>query len=307
MKSEWTVLQLLPLLLLLLSPQGAETQQASPRMLAEYERAVQRLPAYTDTLVLRAEVRPEWLEADRFWYRVRTAEGHEFILVDPARGTRERAFDHERLAQALTAATGTTYSPWSLPVERLTPVQDGRRLGFELERRRWECDVIEYRCERPATEVERLTDAVLSPDGRYAAFRRDHDLWVREQATGNETRLTTDGVARYGYATDNEGWRRSERPAVTWSPDGARLLTYRVDERGVGDLHLLEMAVGRPLAALLAVRVAGRHHRTAARVAGHRRRGPASRAGAGASGPPADVELLRTPARRCHWRHRMVA
>jgi dipeptidyl-peptidase 4 len=244
MESRRTILLLLPLLLL--APQRAAAQQTAPHTLAAYERAAQRLAAYTDTLVHRADVRPEWLDADRFWYRVRTAEGHEFILVDPARGTRERAFDHERLAQALTATTGTTYSPWSLPVERLAPVQDGRRLGFELERRRWECDVVEYRCERPATEVERLTDAVLSPDGRHAAFRRDHDLWVREQATGNETRLTTDGVERYGYATDNEGWRRSERPAVTWSPDGNRLLTYRVDERGVGDMHLLEMAVGRP-------------------------------------------------------------
>jgi dipeptidyl-peptidase 4 len=214
---------------------------------AAYDRARQRLAAAVDTLVFGAEVQPHWLAGDRFWYRTRTPRGHEFVMVDAARGTRERAFDHERLAWALTEAGDTTYSPWSLPLEALRPLQDGRGLGFELERRRWTCDVVEYRCERPATAIERLTNAVLSPDGRHAAYRRDHDLWVRDTATGEDIRLTSDGVARYGYATDNEGWRRSERPALTWSRDGTKLLTYRLDERGVGEMHLLETTSTRPL------------------------------------------------------------
>jgi dipeptidyl-peptidase 4 len=243
MRSVKLWLRLLPLAVLLPLHASAQQPQAAR---ADYERAALRLGAATEPLVLRADVSPGWLERDRFWYRVRTADGHEFVLVDPARGTREPAFDHERLARALTEATGTEHSPWALPLQRLAPLQDGRRLGFELDRRRWDCDVVAYRCERPATQFERLTDAVLSPDGRLAAFRRGDDLWVREVESGRETRLTTDGAPRYGYATDNEGWRRSERPAVTWSPDGRRLLTYRLDERGVGEMHLLETAVGRP-------------------------------------------------------------
>jgi hypothetical protein len=44
-------------------------------------------------------------------------------------GTRERAFDHDRLARALTEATGTTYEPFALPLQLLRPTQDGRGLG----------------------------------------------------------------------------------------------------------------------------------------------------------------------------------
>jgi dipeptidyl-peptidase 4 len=245
------------LLLLLLLPVRAAAQDPgaqpvrSPQdvaapLLADYQRAEQRLGSNASKLVYRAEVAPEWLTGDRFWYRVLTPDGHEFVLVDAARGTRERAFDHERLARALTEAAGTEHSPWSLSLERLEPVQDGRGLGFELDRRRWTCDVVEYRCERPATAIERETDAVLSPDRRFAALSREHDLWVRDMTTGAERRLTTDGAARHGYGTDNEGWRRSARPAVTWSPDGTKLLTYRLDERGVGEMHLLETQQGRP-------------------------------------------------------------
>ncbi|HSJ23159.1 MAG TPA: DPP IV N-terminal domain-containing protein [Longimicrobiales bacterium] len=222
-------------------------QQQPQDIRARYERAAQLLGSVVEPLVHRAEVRPEWPTPDRFWYRVRTPDGHEFITVDAARGTRERAFDHEHLARTLTEVTGTAYSPWSLPLERLRPTQDGRGLGFELDRRRWECDVVAYTCERPATAIEAVTNSVMSPDGRYAAFRREHDLWVRDMAAGGDVRLTSDGAERYGYATDNEGWRRSDRPAVTWSPDGSKLLTFRLDERGVGDMHLLQMAAGRPV------------------------------------------------------------
>jgi dipeptidyl-peptidase 4 len=236
----------LVLVLLLLAPASGAAQQASSELVAAYERAARRLGSAVDSLVFRAEVQPNWSSPERFWYRVRTPQGHEFFAVDAARGTRELAFDHARMARALSDVAGVHYSPWSLPLERLQPIQDGRGLGFELERRRWECDVVAYRCTRPATELERATNSVLSPDGRYAAFLRDHNLWMRDMTTGQEQRLTTDGAARYGYATDNEGWRRSERPAITWSPDSRRIFTFRLDERGVGEMHLLETTTTRP-------------------------------------------------------------
>jgi dipeptidyl-peptidase 4 len=213
----------------------------------DYARAERFLAWNVEPLVSGAEVQPQWLPGERFWYRNRIPEGHEFVVVDPARGTRERAFDHERLARALTEQTGVEHRPFALPITRLEPMDDGRGLGFELDRRRWACDVIAYRCERPATPVEEARAEVLSPDGRLAAFRRDHDLWVREVATGRETRLTSDGAEHHGYATDNEGWRSSARPVVVWSPDSRRIKSFRLDERGVGEMHLLETAEGRPI------------------------------------------------------------
>jgi dipeptidyl-peptidase 4 len=213
----------------------------------DYARAERFLAWNVEPLVFGAEVQPQWLPGERFWYRNRIPEGHEFVVVDPARGTRERAFDHERLARALTEQTGVEHRPFALPIARLEPMDDGRGLGFELDRRRWACDVIAYRCERPATPAEQARAEVLSPDGRLAAFRRDHDLWVREVATGRETRLTSDGAQHHGYATDNEGWRSSARPVVVWSPDSRRIKSFRLDERGVGEMHLLETTEGRPI------------------------------------------------------------
>ena len=87
---------------------------------------------------------------------------------------------------------------------------------------------------------------MLSPDKKHAAFIRDSNLWVRDAATNKETALTTDGIKDFGYATDNAGWASSNRPIVLWSPDSKRIATFQQDQRGVGEMYLVETKVGHP-------------------------------------------------------------
>ncbi|MBI3264826.1 MAG: DPP IV N-terminal domain-containing protein [Acidobacteria bacterium] len=87
---------------------------------------------------------------------------------------------------------------------------------------------------------------VPSPDGTRTAFIRDSNLWVREAATKKETPLTTDGVKDFGYATDNAGWTKSDRPVVIWSPDSKKIATFQHDGRGVGEMYLADTNVGHP-------------------------------------------------------------
>src|SRR5262249_856956 len=70
----------------------------------DYGRAERFMNYNTAPLALRAGVRPTWIADEKFWYRVATENGNEFILVDPARGTRGPAFDQAKLAAALSAA-----------------------------------------------------------------------------------------------------------------------------------------------------------------------------------------------------------
>jgi len=87
---------------------------------------------------------------------------------------------------------------------------------------------------------------VLSPDKSKAAFIKDWNLWVRDTKTGIETPLTKDGIENYGYATDNAGWRKSERPILLWSPDSKKIATFQQDQRHVSDMYLVETKVGEP-------------------------------------------------------------
>jgi len=87
---------------------------------------------------------------------------------------------------------------------------------------------------------------VRSPDGKKTVFIRDWNLWVRDIATRKETQLTKDGVKDFGYATDNAGWTRSDRPIAVWSPDSKKIATYQQDQRHVGEMYLVDTTAGHP-------------------------------------------------------------
>jgi dipeptidyl aminopeptidase/acylaminoacyl peptidase len=87
---------------------------------------------------------------------------------------------------------------------------------------------------------------VHSPDGKRTVFIRDWNLWIRDIATGKETALTKDGVKDFGYATDNAGWTRSDRPILVWSPDSKKIATFQQDQRRVGEMYLVDTVAGHP-------------------------------------------------------------
>lgn len=214
---------------------------------AQYARAEQYLPGQVKKLISNSDVSPVWFEdSDRFWYRVRTPDGHEFILVDPAAGTREPAFDHTRLAAALSRATGVPRVAEDLPFETFTFDADGRAVLVTVDDTRWRYDPETNTCERVDAE-QRSKEELRSPDGRWAAFVQDHNLWLWEVATGEAFPATSDGTPSQSYATPlphphiAAGMETADgRPRVIWSPDCTKLLTHRSDERGVGQLHLLQ-------------------------------------------------------------------
>ncbi len=218
-----------------------------PVTVEDYARAESFLATNTWPLVYRSGVRPTFHAGDRFWYAVSTPDGTEFVTVDPARKTRALAFDHNRLARALSAAADTAYSAERLPFSTIEPLADGRSLAVVIERTRYTCDLRAYTCAgAPHTPARIDRRSVVSPDGMRAAFIRDNNLWVRDLPTGDERPLTRDGIEDFGYATNNAGWTRSETPVVLWSPDSKKIATFQHDGRGVGEMYLTSTETGRP-------------------------------------------------------------
>ena len=241
----------IPLVLLIAAAPLAAQQ---PRQLTaeDYARAEQFLGANASELVSGLAGQPTWLEDGRFWYRATTAGGAGFVMVDPARGVRAEAFDHTRLAAALAAATGGEVDPARLPLQGLEYSRDARGITVTTGGRRWECSLQDYTCAPADTTRTAGVGApaprasVTSPDGRYAAFIRDYNLWVKDLTTGEDRQLTTDGVEDFGYATNNAGWTRSDVPVLLWSPDSRKIATFQHDSRGVGEMYLVSTTPGTP-------------------------------------------------------------
>ncbi len=91
--------------------------------LADYQRA-QELQAKARGLVVNTPGTITWIgESDHFWYPRTVKGGTEFMLVDAGAGLKKLAFDHDKLAAAISTATGHKYTGLALP---FAPVQ-GRR------------------------------------------------------------------------------------------------------------------------------------------------------------------------------------
>jgi dipeptidyl aminopeptidase/acylaminoacyl peptidase len=224
----------------------------------DYARAERFLPWNARTLVSGEQVAPVWLKgSDRFWYRNHLKDGYEFVLVDPARATRAPLFDHARLAAALSVAADTSYEGRKLPFQEFELLEDGRVLQFFVaDSARWRCDLSAYTCAGPEKVGKPKVSETASPDGRWAAFERAGNLWVREVATGQEVQLTTDATQDWTYAVSNVGCcagvtnprqKRELPPMLVWSEDSRRIATYRFDDRGVRKQPLIETSAKGPI------------------------------------------------------------
>ncbi|HEX4487136.1 MAG TPA: DPP IV N-terminal domain-containing protein [Terriglobales bacterium] len=210
--------------------------------LEDYQRAQKFLSGNLRHLISTADVAPHWIEkSNRFWYRRTGPKGPEFILVDAQQNTSGPAFDQTRLAEGLSRAVKESISATNLPFSDLEFVEGGKSIRISVGDDEWTCQLATYECETD-TEIEKPNE-VLSPNKRWAAFVRDHNLFLRDTSTGTSLQLTTDGVPRYDYATPlpslhvmvDQGTENVEQPAgVFWSPDSTKLVTYRTDSRNSG-------------------------------------------------------------------------
>ena len=229
----------------------ANAQYLDSVTVKDYERAESFLPFTTPQYIDHPGIRPNWLSGDRFWYRDLNSHGSEFILVNPSNGKLTAAFDQQKLAAVLSAATGKTYTADKLPFQTFTFSDDGKFIFFNANGKSWKCDLLNYNCQPDNTlntnsNMAAKQNEVLSPDGTKAAYIKDYNLWVRDVNTDKQTQLTTDGVQYFGYATDNAGWKHSDDAILRWSPDSKKIATFQQDERKAGDMYLVTTNVGHP-------------------------------------------------------------
>jgi dipeptidyl aminopeptidase/acylaminoacyl peptidase len=236
---------------------GCAAQAGRVYTAADYAQAERLMDYSVAPQVYHAVEHVMWLSDGRFWYPDAGPEGVTTMLVDPAKRTKAAAFDHGKVAAALEAlseprkleASGPPLDAGHIPINNFLLEDGDRAIVLTMGRRLVRCEL------RAAVTCKEAGDLYghgvgtaydLSPDGKKAAFIRDNNLWVREVASGRETQLTTDGVAEFGYATDNAGWTHSGNPIVAWSPDSKKIATFQMDQRKVGTMTLVNTVVGHP-------------------------------------------------------------
>ncbi len=96
--------------------------------------------------VFKTRIVPTWSDDERWlWYRNELPnERREFILIDVAKGKRQMAFDHTRLATALSEAVGSDFGAERLPIEDVRLDMDGKTIEFRVNQQGWRCQLSDY-------------------------------------------------------------------------------------------------------------------------------------------------------------------
>ena len=208
--------------------------------LARYQRAAEIETSKTNHWILNEGVAPHWIAGrDAFWYKQETVQGHRYLIMDAATGAKTDAFDQARVAAELGKAVGRTVDANDLPItaEWLDPAAGTVR--FTAFAKTWLFDNAQGLSE----EAEPRSHFTVSPDGKLGVISKDHNLWLKDFASGKETQLTTDGEDLYEYGVPPEALHHPAfSPEVIWSPDSKRLFTAQTDDRKVLDLPVVEFA-----------------------------------------------------------------
>jgi dipeptidyl aminopeptidase/acylaminoacyl peptidase len=204
---------------------------------ADFDRAF-KLQAKYSALVLNQPEAPVWQDSsDTFVYRKSVEGGHEFVLVDAATQTKQPAFDHEKLAAALSTASGQTYKATTLPFPRFRFGSDRATIEFIVDGVRWHCDLHAWTCASPGAlhpgddeydgddDYDQTPHALndpqktkASPDGNWLAFVDNYNIRVRSKDSKETLTLSEDGSEDNYYAFNS----------IVWSPDSKFLASYRI-------------------------------------------------------------------------------
>ncbi|MDZ5610594.1 DPP IV N-terminal domain-containing protein [Bacillus pseudomycoides] len=219
----------------------------------QYEKAERLLSWNAIKDVFNGKVFPNWLDkGSRFWYqkdiRKENKRGKQFVLMNPQSNTKESAFDHAKLADSLSSVISREVDADNLPFNSFTFFNDEKAIQFEVDESTWICDLTNYQCKQIRTKKLPVHE-LPSPDGRWAAFIKGYNLFVRSLETGQIIQLTHDGKRYYDYGTQPESEtsvllkRLSNQkvpPAALWSPDSKQILTHRLDQRNVRKMTLIQ-------------------------------------------------------------------
>lgn len=215
----------LPLMLLSSGPAFAQGT------LEDYNRAYSLRQKFSGYQVYHSDVNPHWVTGtSSFWYLQRTPQGNEYLLVDADRQTRRPLFVRDSLAMQLQRSLGRNVDARNLPLDK-------GNLEASLDVFRFVCDGYNWRYEIAAncltregkvpprgkgrhwmeTDDEKGWGPVTSPDGKYEAYIKNDNIFVRDKASGRERQLSQDGTLSNYYSS-----------YIQWSPDSRKVLSCRI-------------------------------------------------------------------------------
>ena len=217
----------------------------------DYARAVSFLSQNLNgKKVFNINVPPFWAsDSSAVAFITRDKEGYYFNNVDLKKMQVETWLDKERLAKLLTDSLKRPVNANELPFTNVRYI-DKNKVSFTAANKNFTLNLTTYQLIPNSTEQQDEMET-KSPDGKWIAYTKDHNLFIRSTETGTIKQLSTAGFKNYEYASyyvwgeiiEGESAERPKHFAVNWSPDSKWIQTYICDLRKGQKMYLLDWSV----------------------------------------------------------------
>lgn len=207
--------------------------------LADYDRA-DYIKENTRNKVYNEPGTITWIDKTyTFWYRIQTAKGPVYYLVNAETKQKQKAFDVEKLADLLNRETGN-----KADINALSNLKMNESLfSFTVSGKNWEYDLKTGELRSPgevspprpwgywgSQRDESEGSPVASPDKKWKAYIKNSNIYVsRTDAPESERQLSFDGSPGEFYSA----W-------IYWSPDSKHFVSHRVRPGQKRSLTLIE-------------------------------------------------------------------
>jgi dipeptidyl aminopeptidase/acylaminoacyl peptidase len=238
---------------------------------ADYARA-QSLAARIDNKIIGQTTSITWIDATKVSYRRSVTGGFEFIVADAATATKMPAFDHARLATAISAAAGGKYTAVTLPFQTFAFADTQAAITFSIgggqgragggppqgavaaATNSWRCTLTDYTCARftpPAqgggggrqggggagqgrgsANADAPEPPRVSPDRKQEAYVQNYNVFVRPVGGNAQSATQLSFEGSEGNAYRTQG--------LVWSPDSKKIAAYRVTPGYTRLVHYVE-------------------------------------------------------------------
>jgi dipeptidyl-peptidase 4 len=196
-----------------------------------------------------------WIDETHYrWARPdRKTKRTDHLKVEALSGQAVPLFDPDRMSAALRRAAGSSAEEADrLSHESAVTINEAATAALVTARADLYCyDFVSGQAVRLTNSAAGEEEPTFSPDGRRAAFVRDHDLYVVDLANGKERRLTTGGGkdllnGKLDWIYQEEIYGRHKYRGYWWSPDSSRIAFLQLDEKDVPRYPVLDDAAFRP-------------------------------------------------------------
>ena len=273
------LLLILPALLASTAIKAQENSKVHPN----YALAERFSPKKISRMVKQTRIQPVWFaDGKQFIYAWSDTKERNFYIVDAVKGTKKELWDMEWLAKEVTMRTGDPYDAQHLPIGINRIIREGHYVRFDIASKRevpkqlprherndstkikenegkkenktfyFEYDIkTKQLIERTKDEIEDLYPvypswANVSPDGKYAIYEKNYNLWYMSRedleklrywdkdSTITEHQLTFNGRPNWCYAhhslDEKPDSTKRHRVYALWSPDSRHfVMTHRAD------------------------------------------------------------------------------